>query len=509
MMPKKTIEVTSLPGPEFVDKEGNMIDQAKVVEIFFPEKRRIFGGDAVMALEKEGYLKNEFKREISYVLSPVSGSIIRYLVYAKDYIRVGDPIYDIDTMDNYETSHEAVTAPPAKVISVTKRKIQYIPLPKEQLREYKLVQNEVDALQDKIKELKIDESSSPSKLIYDKLEIYEQILMLKWDAYQKTINTLTSYDMSQNEVLTYFRINDADPLDVASTHISMGLLYMKLEKYDDALVNMTEAVLLRRKKNRHSDFQHFDLLQEALVYLGTVKHKKWDLEGARRNLLEAFKLQTRYLGHTYHPIIANTIFLSGEVYYDLGRYEEALQSFEVSLNIYRDIGTNLPKRGLRDFPQPTSVEEEKATTYEKLKGRYKIETAKVLHNMSLVREQLGQRHRALESAIQELRLRQSVLPPDDLSIATCHYMIGDLLVADGGQQKKDPPIHHYRSALSIYEHHYGYYHKTVAMTYISIGRLHLLHKKFDDAFDNYKKGKEILEHTEGYVIAICFYVFNC
>jgi tetratricopeptide (TPR) repeat protein len=500
MMPKKTIEVTSLPGPEFVDDSGNLIDRAKIVDIFFPVKRRVFGGDAILALEKEGYWKNNLRRELSYVLSPVSGSIIRYLVKCKDYLRVGDPIYEIDTMDNYPTCTEAVTIPPPKVISVTKRKIQYIPLPKEKLREYKLVQNEVNDLQDMIKQLKLDESNDMSKLIYDKLEIYERILMLKWDAYQNTINTLVSPSMSQEEVLQYFRVNDSDPLDVASTHISMGLLYMKLQKYDDALANMAEAVLLRRKKNRHNDFQHFDLLQEALVYLGTIKHKKGSLEGARRNLLEAFKLQTRYLGHTYHPIIANTVHLSGEVYFDLGRYEEALQSYQVALNIYRDIGTNLPKGRLRDFPQPTSVEHEKVTTYEKLKERYKLETAKVLHSMSIVREQLGQRHRALECAIQELRLRNSVLPPDDLSIATCHYMIGDLLVADGGQQKKDPPIHHYRSALSIYEHHYGYQHKTVAMTYITIGALHLLHKKYHDAYESYKKGMEILEQSEGYVV---------
>lgn len=35
------------------------------------------------------------------------------------------------------------------------------------------------------------------------------------------------------------------------------------------------------------------------------------------------------------------------------------------------------------------------------------------------------------------------------------------------------------------------------MVYLSIGALHLMHEKYDDAYENYIKGVEILEVTEG------------
>jgi tetratricopeptide (TPR) repeat protein len=527
-MPQKTIEVTALPGPEFVDSDGKLVDYAKISEIFFSEKRRVFSGDAVVALEKEGIVKNHVKRELSYVLSPVSGRILRYHVKVKDSIRVGQPLYDIDTMEDYEPVHQAVVSPPPKPIEPKKRKLKFLPIPKAILREYRLVQNEVDALQDEMKQLKRNASSPSktsdlptttnstptlvnttappvvtseiSKLIHNQLEIYERILTIQNAAYQKAFNSLVSPDMEEDVVLQYQRINDSDPLEVASTYRSMGLLYLRLQKYDDAHECMKEAVLLRRKKNRCEDFQHFDLLQDVLVHLGTIKLRQDDPEGARRSLYEAFTLQTRYLGHSYHPIIANTIHLLGEVNYELGKNDDALKSYLVAKKVFNDIGTSLTIYDkIRNLPQIPSADFKPAKSIEELKIRYKIETAKVLHNTSIVQEQMGHRKNAIDSAIQELRLRKSVLPPNDLSIATCHYMIGDLLYADGGQQKKDPPINHYESALAIYESNYGHSHKTVAMVYLSIGALHLMHKKYDDAYENYIKGVEILEATEGYV----------
>jgi tetratricopeptide (TPR) repeat protein len=532
MMPVKTIEVTVLPGPDFVDSKGNPVECAKVSEIFFAEKRRVFSGDAVLAVEKEGIVKNNIKRELSYILSPVSGRILHFHVKLKDSIRIGQPLYDIETMDDYETSHKAVLLPPPpKVMETKKRKLKFLPIPNAILRVYKLVQNEVDDLKIEIKKLNrnassrsetVDRPTSPttgkstptivnttappimtselSKWIYDKLEIYDRILTLQNEAYQKTIDTLIKPDMEEDVILQYQRINDSDPLEVAATYRSMGLLYLRLQHYEQAYEFMKEAVLLRRRKNRCGNFQHFDLLQDVLVILGTIKLRQHDTEGARRNLYEAFVLQTRYLGHSYHPIIANTVHLLGEANYDLGKNEEALKSYLLAKKVYNDIGTSLPVyMKIRNSPQIPSVDFDPAKSIDELKIRYKIETTKVLHNMSIVYEQMGQRNDAIDSAIQELRLRKSVLPPNDLSIATCHYMIGDLLCADGGQQKKDPPIHHYESALAIYESNYGYYHKTVAMVYLSIGALHLMHKKYDDAYDNYIKGLKIFEATEGYV----------
>lgn len=525
-MPVKTIEVTALPGPGFVDSDGKQINYAKVTEIFFPEKNRVFSGDSVFAIEKEGIVKNNLKRELSYVLSPVSGRITRYHVKVKDTIRVGQALYDIDTMDDYDASHMAVISPPPKVIE-KKKKLKYLAIPRAVLREYKLVQNEVDDLQDEMKKLKrkmrlltspeavdvtntatktptlVNTTAPPivtseiSELIGDKLEIYQRILTLKIDAYEKTINTLISPDMDEEFILQCQRINDSDPLDVGSTYRSMGRLYLILEYYDEALKHMKEAVLWRRKKNRHGDFQHFDLVQDVLVHVGIIQHKQCDLEGAHRSLYEAFTLQTRYLGHTYHPIIANTVHLLGEVDYDLGKNDEAIKSYLVAKKIFNDIGTSLTGEHIRNLPQIPSAYFEPAKSIDELKVRYKIETAKVLRSMSIVLERMGQRKDAVERATQELRLRKSVLPPNDISIATCHYMIGDLLVADGGRQKKDPPINHYESALAIYERNYGFKHKTVAMIYISVGALHLLHKKYDDALENYRKGVEILEATEG------------
>jgi tetratricopeptide (TPR) repeat protein len=537
-MPTRTIEITALPGPEFLDIDGNYINRAKVAEIFFPSNHKVFSGDAIMALEKEGLWKNHLKRELTYVVSPVSGTIVRHLVKVKDDVTVGDPIFEIDTIEDYERASQQlpVIRPTPKVAQTRRGKFVYLPLPKETIREYKLVRNEIDSLEDEIKRLQrmkrhaekaleaADVSvattivSSPpptitdttnalpprltsemSKFLCDKIDIYNQILQLKLESYQSTEKRFITPEMEPDAVLQYQRINDSDPLEIGSTYRSMGLLYMRLQKYDDALESMKEAVSWHRRKNRQSDFQHFDLLQEVLVHFGIIKHKLLDMEGARRALYEAFKLQTRYLGHSYHPIIANTVHLMGELDYDLGKFEEALQSFEVARDVFCDIGTRLPKRLNRHVPQIASPYSEPTKSIDKLKVRYKIETAKVMHNLSLVRERLGFRHKAVDCATQELRLRKSVLPPNDISIAVCHYMIGDLLFADGGQQKKDPPINHYLSALSIYETNYGKTHKTVAMIYISIGALHLMHKKYDEAHKSYKKGIEILEVTDGYV----------
>jgi tetratricopeptide (TPR) repeat protein len=523
MMPIKTVQVLSLPGFEDgIDDDDDDDDKevenripptATVLEIYLYEGQTVMAGDNVMVLQRKGkHRSSKNGDDLLFVATPVSGIVQKHYRKLLDAVRVGNKLFDIDTMEEEEEEiHLNMTQPITEGVNDDRKKnskVQPAQLTKQQLQEYRLVQNEVDSIQDTINQITTTNDNVPGpndhQALHEKVQLYERILTIQKRAYESTIQKSIATATTELERMQYEKMNDHDPFNIVSTHDQLGQLFSTMHRFENAQSHFKQAMVHARRKNRAADFNCLDVVADALMQLGTVKYKLANYEGAKRDMQEALKLQTRLYGHGYHPVIGETVRKLGNVHYELGLYEEALHSYELTLDIYREVA-NQSKRKLattKILGLSDDTKESRPTT------RFTIDAADVLHGISAVKEVLGDRKSAIDFAQQELRIRKALLPPDDASIASCHVHIGDLVVGMGGRSKKNPPLEHYELARNIYETRYGTQHRTVAMVHLSIGALHLQLRQFDEAYTSYKTGAEILEATEEYVYMLFLCVMD-
>jgi tetratricopeptide (TPR) repeat protein len=524
LMPIKSIEVIALPGPEFRDEHDNVLHIATILDIYIPEGHAVVAGDNVMVLQKKS--NDNINRELLFIAAPVSGTMKKTYVKARDLVVIGDKLFDIETpnADDDVTEdkgplawnfNDPVTMPPTKSIDdqAPKPKKRVLPLPplsKEQQREYRFVQNEVDCIKKEIHAVDkmYPEGNYSVDSMATKIQLYERILALQKEAYENVVQVAITRSAKEEERLFYDRLNDPDPLEVADTLQTLGRLLAEAGNTTAALRHMKEAVIWRRRKNRISGFQHMGLLADALVQLGKVRQKVEDLEGAKRDFFEAYKLQVRVVGHNNHPAIAHTIHVLGDIHAAQGMMEEALRSYGSALEIYREMVSNTP-RMLNLAPLGGARPE----TDEQKRHRYTLDTANILQNMSSIMASMDDLPGALDHSKQELRLRTSLassglsLDEDKIRIAACHFVIAERIIALN-QKTKGSPLAHYEAAMKIYESLHGRQHKSVAMIYLSIGALHMESKHYHEAHLSYKEGAELLEAIDGYVVifgdVLCF-----
>jgi tetratricopeptide (TPR) repeat protein len=516
----KTIEVLSLPGPEFLDNQGHPVHKASVLDVYIPEQRPVMVGDNVMVLQKMRS-NGKVHPDLLFIASPVSGTMKKTYVKAQDTVTIGDKLFDIEaTNDEDETSvvkgpldwdFDDPDDPPPPLTKEEeapkpqKRALPLPPLTKEQHREYKFVQNEVECIR---KEIHAMEKSPPDPVhaLSIKIQLYERILALQNEGYENVVHVAVAKAAAKEEERLFFdRLNDPDPLEVADTLRTLALLRAEAGNTTAALRHLKEAVVWRRRKNRVSGSKHVDLLADVLVQLGIIRHKVEDLEGAKRDLLEAYKLQVRVVGNTYHPAIAFTANKLGDIYFEQGMMEEALQSYSLAMEIYRDMVSNAPR-----LEKLTPMGVVRPETDEQKRHRYTLDTANILQNITVIMERMEDHPGAMDHAMQELRLRKALASlvnsrdEDNVRIAACHFGIAERIMTYGPQLKtKESSLEHYKAALEIYEAVHGRQHKSVAMVYLSIGALHMEWKQYQKAYLSYIEGAELLEAVDGCVSRRC------
>jgi len=244
-------------------------------------------------------------------------------------------------------------------------------------------------------------------------------------------------------------------MDLASIHINIGNLYGRKEDYDSAIRHYTQAL---------------------------------DHEGNRENS-----------ARMYHSM--------GMAYFHKGNLEDALSSFEESLQIRKasykindeDIARTLlimariqQIQGLHD----NSIEafEEAGTFIRKKFGENDVKNADVLYNIGLVYSKKGDFQKSLEYHKNALEHRSKILGNDHKDVAESLQNIADILFM---LNEQDEAMEYYEKALAVRKNIFGSEDTDVAASYNNLGVMY--YKKGDDekSLINFKEALRIRKEALG------------
>ena len=126
--------------------------------------------------------------------------------------------------------------------------------------------------------------------------------------------------------------------------VEMGIVFLSLKRYDDALDVLNEALDLReREVSTSSDTKKQLLVAKILNNIGCVYYEYGDMRAARKTLNEALKIQEEILGSndpTSEPgllSMASTMCNVGYVYLERRKFDDAIVMFEEALSIQEEV----------------------------------------------------------------------------------------------------------------------------------------------------------------------------
>jgi len=201
-------------------------------------------------------------------------------------------------------------------------------------------------------------------------------------------------------------------------------------------------------------------------------------------------------------------FFYGVLYYNQGKYEDALKYYFSALKIFEEnisdlnksrIGTSYYNIGVvyNQIGNYTLAKEYFSKSMDIRKKFYNSDHPKlayIYNGIGGVCQNLGEYGEALKYYFITLKIFQQTLYPNHTCIATLYNNIGSVYYNQG---KYDETIEHYMKALNIREEVLGREHPETADTYNNIGTLYETQNKLLEAIEYYSRAFDIYKKNIG------------
>jgi eukaryotic-like serine/threonine-protein kinase len=187
---------------------------------------------------------------------------------------------------------------------------------------------------------------------------------------------------------------------------ALGMAYESLNKFDEALRNLQQAMEIDRKLGKKS------AIANCLVEIGNVQSSLGKPDDALRNYTLALGLQ-REIGAK--AAVASTLISMGQQFEDRGQYEKALQLYKESLQAQRDLGDQYGQavclNNIGNAYQSQGNNDDALIYFQQalqLREQLNVpgDTAVTLHNLGEVYAKTAQYDKAMTSYMQALDLRR-------------------------------------------------------------------------------------------------------
>ena len=195
-----------------------------------------------------------------------------------------------------------------------------------------------------------------------------------------------------------------------------------------------------------------------LIEVGNLYYNQGKYDLALEKYEESLRIYEWVLGHD-HPDVARSLHGIASVYYHQGKYDLALEKYEESLRID-----------------------------ELMLGHDHPSVASSLNNIALVYKDQGKYDLALEKYEESLHIKELMLGHDHPSVATSLNNIASLY---DNQGKYDLALEKYEESLRIYELMLGHDHPSVARSLNNIATVYDNQGKYDLALEKYKESLRI------------------
>jgi len=319
------------------------------------------------------------------------------------------------------------------------------------------------------------------------------------------LRAVTLLDRGAQEVQSL----SADPAVQADLYETLGTLYQKLGKFDQA-ESLLRSALENRKSLYGSDSPE---AAESFVALGQLRADQAHLEEAEQLIRQGMEIEKRHMPPT-HPAVARSMVAFGKVLAQRGSYDAAIQTLGEAVRI-----DSVPGGTPSDLAASLSA----LAGAQYSAGHYEISDALYRRVLEMDRQLHGARHPLVAGDLGELGSIQQDLgyyseaerfEQEALDITQSYYgkehprtannltMLGRALLY---QHKFDEAQAELQQALSIQEKIFGPIHPEVADTLNELGNVASMRDHYDEAGTRFQRVADIYRSVYGdhhYLVAI-------
>ena len=305
------------------------------------------------------------------------------------------------------------------------------------------------------------------------------------------LRVVTLVDRGAQEARTL----DREPAIQAELYLTLGSIYQKLGRFEQADA-MLRAALEQRKRLFGADNAQ---VAESLVALGLLRADQAQWDEAERLVRDALAMSKRHLPAS-HPSIAKANMALGKVLAGRGNYNQAIPLLEEVVR-------------LRSTPASTPADQAAALTElanaHFYAGHYEQSDALNQRALEIYRQVYGERHPLVAGALinlgssqfdrgnygeaarferEALGIEEAWYGKDHPETASAETILGRALMFSNHY---DEAVDLFQRALAIQEHVYGPVHPRVASALNELGGAALRHGNLDEAIARFSRMVEI------------------
>ncbi|MBZ5704183.1 MAG: serine/threonine-protein kinase [Acidobacteriia bacterium] len=305
------------------------------------------------------------------------------------------------------------------------------------------------------------------------------------------------------------RALDGEPEVQAELYETLGGIYQKLGKFDQADSLLRSALDQRRKIFGLNNPE----VAKSEVALGLLRADQARYEEAEKLVRQGLEMSTRNLPPN-HPAVAKATYALGKVLEDRGTYDQAIQELDEAVRLQSepgaqstDLAASLSELANTHFyaghyDTSDSLNRRVLEMNRRLYGERHPLVADTLINLGSIQFQLGHYRESEQFNRQALDIVQSWYGKDHPETADAMTILGQSLTY---QQRYDEAAALLQQSLAILEHVYGPVHPRVAFALNELGNVAIRQGKLDDAEADFTRVISIYRSVYGdkhYLIGI-------
>ncbi len=294
---------------------------------------------------------------------------------------------------------------------------------------------------------------------------------------------------------------DAEPAVQAELYETLGGIYQKLGKYDQA-----NSLLQSALAERNSVFgQDSAETAKSLLALGSLRDDQAQYEEAERLIRKALEMDKRHLPRN-DPAVAKAMLALGAVLEDRGKYDQSIAMLEQTAQLYSapgssptDLADTLYELASANFyaghyETSEAINERVLGMYRQIYGDHHPRVAAILINLGAIRFDLGHYADAERYDRQALDIVQAWYGKDNPETATDLTILARALIHQNRFKEATDLL---QQSLAIKERAFGKVHPSVASTLNELGSLALQENKYDVAEQDFKRMADIYRAVYG------------
>ena len=330
-----------------------------------------------------------------------------------------------------------------------------------------------------------------------RMQRIERFMLNLFDGGDKTVGpagTLPAVALLDRGVKNARTLN-ADPAVQSDLYQTLGNMYQKLGKYDQA-DSLLRSSLDRRKSIGGTDSQE---VADSLVALSLLRLDQGRIPEAERLAREGLAIDSRRLP-LQDPSVAKATSALGRILEERGAYDEAVKTLDETIRLQStknevttDLSDSINELGtahyyLGHLALADSLYQRGLAMDRQLYGAVHPRLADDFYSLGLVQHDLGNDQQAEQYYRQALAIKQSWYGKEHPDTALIMAAVGQSLVYQGRYEEAAPVL---QEALAIQERIFGKVHPQVAMGLNTLGALEILRGHLSDAEKDFTRMADI------------------